>query len=132
VKSIQSSLLVFLAATVVVAGTPAASKNHPIEYNPNAEITIKGTVQEVVRHSVEGQVEIHLMVATEGHTVEVHLAPPYYLNWHQFRLRPGEDVEILAAKAKGEPHFLARRIKCGVRTLVLRDERGEPVWRKGR
>lgn len=97
-----------------------------------ADIELNGTVQQVVRHSIDGRAEIHLIVSAGGREVEVHLAPEYFLAWHQFQFYAGDKVEITATKAKVEPHYLARTVKCGSRTLVLRDERGIPLWKKSR
>ncbi len=102
------------------------------ETNPAADVVLNGTVQHVVRHSVDGRVEIHLIVFAGDREVEVHLAPVYFLAWYQFQLYAGDKVEIIATKAKVEPHYLARTVKCGSRTLVLRDERGIPLWKRGR
>lgn len=128
---IRSSAAAAVAGLFVLTIQAAASNSPRIEYNRKAEITINGTVDQVVHHSVGGHMETHLIVLSGGRPLEVHLGPPYFLRWHDFQCRPGQDVEIIASKAIGEPHYLARRIKCGVRTIVLRDERGMPVWKKG-
>jgi hypothetical protein len=99
------------------------------EYDPAREVVLKGIVQQVLRHCEEGQPGIHLIVSVGDRTVEVHLGPPHFLVWHQFRLQVGVKVEIVGAKARGQPHYLARSVKAGERTLDFRDERGMPLWR---
>lgn len=120
---------ILLSCVLMAPAFAERPRGGAIQYDPAKEVTIKGTVQQVLRHSVDGHVQIHLMVQTSGRTVEVHLGPPHILGWRGFRCRPGQPVEIIGAKAKDEPHLLARRITCGTRTLTLRDERGVPVWK---
>ena len=127
-KRVQFATVALVLGLCAVLGAKTPTGRTATDYDPAREVVLKGTVQQVVRHSEEGQPRIHLIVALGDRTVEVHLAPPQYLVWHQFLLQVGARVEIVAAKAKGEPHYLARSVKAGARTLDLRDERGAPLW----
>jgi len=113
---------------VLGAKAPTDQSKTAIEYDPTTEVVLKGIVERVLRHPGDRRPEIHVILSLGDRTVEVHLAPPHYLVWHQFQLCAGDKVEIVAAKAKGEPHYLARSVKAGARTLDLRDERGTPLW----
>jgi hypothetical protein len=125
--------LTCVSLAAIFAGVPSAQlpqDGRDVPAQP-AEVTISGEVHKVMKHSMNGQAEVHLLVTVDHRDVEVHLAPGYYLSWHQFQLRSGDRVEIAARKAVGESHFLARTIKSGSRSLTLRDQEYRPLWKKG-
>jgi hypothetical protein len=125
----------YLAAFLVCALGPASAQTRGESRGTprvaGSEVTIGGQIRRVVKHSVEGQAEVHLIVIGKERDVEVHIAPAYYLAWHQFQLHPGDRVEMVARRAAGEPHYVAREITHGVRTLALRDASYRPLWKKG-
>ena len=73
----------------------------------------------------------HLMVNTNKETIEVHIAPSWYLAEQEFEISPQDNVVIRGSRVKidGEEAIIAREIKKGDKTLVLRDENGVPMWR---
>jgi hypothetical protein len=95
-----------------------------------SEVVIRGEITKVVKHSVNGHAEVHIIVKTSEREVEVHIAPAYYLNWREFQLPVGVQVEVAARKAAGEPHFIARTIQCGARSLALRGRDYRPLWKR--
>ena len=119
-----------IVASFLIAQTPDAPSAGAPE-TTGEEVVLSGTIHRVVKHSKDGQAEVHILITTGDRDVEAHLAPAYFLSWRQFQLRAGEHVEIAARKAKGDPHYLARTITAGARTLKLRDEEYRPLWKKG-
>ncbi len=81
------------------------------------------------RGSSEG---IHLLVSTGTETVEVHLAPSWYLEEQNFDIAPEDEIAITGSRINldGEEAIVARKIKKGNETLFLRDENGFPLWRR--
>ncbi|HVA01441.1 MAG TPA: hypothetical protein VMV34_07280 [Terriglobia bacterium] len=105
-------------------------------YNPATETTVKGTVEEVKtvagRHGWHGT---HLTLKTEDKTLDVHLGPESFLKEKGFSLAKGDRVEVIGSKVnyKGGEAIVAREVKKGGETLVLRDAQGIPKWSmKGR
>ena len=74
---------------------------------------------------------IHLMVNTGQETVEVHLAPSWYLKDREFEITPKDKIVITGSRiiVDGKPAIIASQIEKGDRTLLLRDEDGFPMWR---
>ncbi|MGF1541893.1 MAG: DNA-binding protein [Pleurocapsa sp.] len=74
---------------------------------------------------------IHLIVDTGKETVEVHLGPSWYLEDQDFAIAPEDKIAITGSRINfdGEPAIIASQIKKGNDTLVLRDEKGIPLWR---
>lgn len=103
-------------------------------YNPANETTVKGTVEEVKtvsgRHGWNGT---HLTLKTGEKTVDVHLGPAAYLKEKGISFAKGDEIELTGAKAdfQGSEAILAREVKKGSETLVLRDSRGIPKWSRG-
>src|SRR5438874_340228 len=106
-------LLVFLA---VVFGAPArAQKNRtapasPPKYDLKTEAKFKGTVAD-------------LQLPPKG-------CPQAFLADMGFSLSKGDEIALTGSKVKqGEADLiLAREVVKGNDTLVLRDEKGSPVW----
>jgi hypothetical protein len=104
-------------------------------YNPANETTVKGTVEEVKtvtgRHGWNGT---HLTLKTADKTFDVHLGPAPFLKEKGFNFAKGDQIEVTGATAEfgGSEALLAREVKKGGETLVLRDAQGIPKWSRGR
>jgi len=61
----------------------------------------------------------------------IQLAPSTYLRQERLDLRPNETVTLKAAEVdrNGEKVFVGTEVKMNDRTVLLRDERGNPRWR---
>ena len=73
------------------------------------------------------------MIKTPQETIEVHVAPSWYLAEQDFEIDTEEKVIVIGSRINidGEEAIIAREIKKGDRTLTLRDENGFPMWRRG-
>lgn len=99
------------------------------KYDTTKEVTVKGTVEEI--REVPGQWEgTHLVVKTSTGTVLVHVAPSGFLKEMDTSFKAGDAIEVKGAKAPNttEEEILAREITVGNNTVVLRDDKGIPVW----
>lgn len=74
------------------------------------------------------------MVKTNQETIEIHLAPSWFLAEQDFAVTPQEKITVIGSRINidGEEAIIAREIKKGDRTILLRDENGIPLWRRGR
>ena len=104
-------------------------------YNPANEATVKGTVEKVKtvtgRHGWNGT---HLTLKAENKTFDVHLGPASFLKEQGFSLAKGDEIEVTGATTEsgGSEALIAREVKKGGKTLVLRDAQGIPKWSGGR
>jgi len=120
---------VALAALVAPGIWAQKTKDTGPKYDPTKEITVKGTVEEI--REVPGQWEgTHLVVKTSTGTVLVHVAPNGFLKEMDTAFKTGDVIEVKGAKAPNttEEEILAREITVGNNTVVLRDDKGIPVW----
>lgn len=131
-KRIAWMLLVLVAAMLTLA-TAAVAQGRI--YNVTTEQTVTGTIQQVDRiQPPEARGPwggIHLSLKQDGtEPLEVHLGPSWFLDNQESKLAVGDVVTILGSRVTldGKPVLIARTVTRGDETLVLRDERGFPMW----
>jgi hypothetical protein len=104
-------------------------------YNPKAEVTFQGTVEEVNRLGEEHMpgMGMHLTVKNGNESMEVHLGPVDFVE-KTMTFKEGDTVQITGSKVTmmGEQVVIAREIKKGDQVLKLRDPGGIPLWSGGR
>jgi hypothetical protein len=143
-----TSFALLAIATPLAAEEPIDKTEYPYCCNSDSELqrgrysrrsntekveTIDAEVVEVNRYSSRGRMSqgVHLLVNTGDDTVEVHLAPSWYLEERNFAIAPEDKIAITGSRidVDGESAIIARQIKKGNETLTLRDEEGYPLWR---
>jgi hypothetical protein len=103
----------------------------PPKYDVHTETKMRGTVEEVKLPPKGSEKEAaHLLVKTGTDTIDVYLCPKSFLDDMGVSFGKGDEIAITGSKVKqGEADLvLAREIVKGTDTLVLRDEKGNPVW----
>lgn len=125
-------LLGLLSATFAVnlgaQTTPdATARPRPsVGYDKAREITVTGTVQEVVAKSSPGSpVGLHILIAGSGGIVDAHIGP-YLAKDAQDALHTGLPVQIVGAMETlhGKNLLLARQLIFGGRMITVRNENG--------
>ena len=115
---------------------PAAPKA-PKVYNPQAVVTLTGTVVSVNRHApkLPGKPErVTMVLQTSQGAVKVHLGPAAYFDQQALKLAPGDQVEVKGVKVNRPKasNFIAGEVRKGDQVLKLRDDAtGLPLWPKG-
>ena len=103
----------------------------PPKYDVHAETKMKGTVDEVKLPPKGSEKEVaHLLLKTGTDTVDVYLCPKSFLDDMGVSFSKGDEIALTVSKVKqGEADLiLAREVVKGTDTLVLRDDKGNPVW----
>jgi hypothetical protein len=74
------------------------------------------------------------VLKTEQGDIPVFLAPDWYLTEQNISLKAGDQVEVTGSKIalNGNPTILARDLKLGDKSAILRNIKGFPVWLKGK
>ena len=92
---------------------------------------MKGTVEEVRLPPKGSEKEIaHLLVKNGTESVDVYLCPRSFLEEMGVAFSKGDEIAVTGSKVKqdGADLVLAREMVKGNDTLVLRDDKGNPVW----
>ncbi len=131
------TILLSVGLLAVAAGQSAGARGAR-NYNPRAEVRVKGVVQEV-QQLTRGKccTGTHLVLKTDTDALDafdVHVGPSSYVQQSQFSFAKGDALEVLGSKVTiaGKETLLAREVTKGERTLVLRDAQGIPMWSRGR
>ena len=115
--------------------TPAfgqkAPETSPPKYDPQTETKMKVKVDDVKLPPKGSEKEVvHLLVKNGPDTMDVYLCPKSFLDDMGVSFNKGDDIALTGSKVKqnGADLILAREVVKGDVTLVLRDDKGNPVW----
>jgi hypothetical protein len=99
------------------------------EYDPKAEVTIKGVVEDFHESKMRGDHPgLHIILKTDTETVEVHACPLQFMTDLEFPIVKGDALTVIGSRPGGEGIVIAREITKGQMSLTLRDKTGAPVW----
>ena len=124
-------LAVFSLLLWIAPLTAQKSSSTGPKYDLNTETKMKGTVDELRLPPKGSEKEVaHLMVKIGADTADVYLCPKPFLDDMGISFTKGDEVGLTGSKVKqGEADLvLAREVIKGNDTLVLRDEKGNPIW----
>jgi len=118
---------VFLVAIYIAR--PCAQSALP-KYDVATETKMKGTIQELKLPEKGAKEAARLTLKSGDSTIDVYLCPKSFLDDMGSTLAKGDEVSLTGSKVKqdGSDLILARELNKGSDTLVLRDDKGKPVW----
>ena len=125
------SFVLVMAFAVVFNLSAVAQQPPPPKYDLHSEAKIKGTVEELKLPTSESKKAIaELALKSDSGTVEIYLCPKAFLAEMGITFDKGDELEVTASKIKQASGdlFLAREVVKGNDTIVLRDDKGNPVW----
>jgi hypothetical protein len=125
------SEIALLALTMVFCVSPLAGQANLPKYDLATETKMKGTVQELKLPEKGSEKDsAHLLVKSGTDTLDVYLCPKSFLEDMGSTIAKGDEVSLTGSKVKqdGAEMILARELVKGNDTLVLRDDKGKPVW----
>ena len=122
-------LLVVLLPFSTFAQKNSSANGWP-KYDLKAETKIKGTIQQLRLFASGNHNILELVLQGKTQTSSVFLCPKSYLTAMGIELKPGDEVEVTGSKVQqnGSDVVLARELVKGNDTLVMRDDKGIPVW----
>jgi hypothetical protein len=99
-------------------------------YDPVKEITIQGTVEEVLTAQRGTMTGVHLKVRFVDKTFDVRLGSARFLKQKQFTFAAGDRIDVTGAtiSTKTGDALIAREVKKSDSVLVLHDAKSFPVW----
>ena len=121
-----SLAVVFTASDILAQGRRSAGRG-PANYSVAAEMTVKGTVEDVTPGPQQG---MHVTLKTSDATLELALGPSWYQTEKKYEIARGDQIDVTGAKSKvdGRDVLLVREIKKGSETMTFRDTKGFPMW----
>ena len=129
---LTGAMTLFTAASLVAsAPQQRAAGQTPRMYNVATEVTISGTIDDVITVSGAGsQGGVHLMLRTTSETLEIHVGPEWFMTQQKYKLAKGDAVSITGSRIKMDTteRVVAREVKKGAETMTFRDAKGFPKW----
>jgi hypothetical protein len=101
-------------------------------FDPSAIVTVTGSVVSESRiDRGMGHSGVHLLVKTADGEIPVHLGPDFWVDKQPVKLAKGDEITVKGSKITfdGKPAIIAETVTKGTTKLVLRDEKGTPVWK---
>ncbi len=129
---VKCRIPVFLIVALLWTAALAAQKpQSPPKYDVHSETKLKGTVEEVKLPPKGSEKDIvHLLVKSGTDVVDVYLCPESFLDELGITFNKGDEIALTGSKVAQQETslILAREVVKGTDDLVLRDEKGNPVW----
>jgi hypothetical protein len=124
-------------AVPAMAQTAKPVKRAPVapRYDARQEVTLKGTVEQVVTKPSKGTlVGTHLMLATSSGKVDAHLGVFALKGNGGMHVSAGESVTVVGVKTTTNKKevFLVRTVEAGGQTYTIRNEHGAVLTPAGR
>jgi hypothetical protein len=112
---------------------PNGTKYSRVKYDRAAEVTVIGTVDEVLDFDcpVTNTEGAHVVLRTADARIMVHIAPVSFLKQFGIELKKGEKLQVIGARMKdgeGGDTIIAREITSNEVVLGVRTPDGKPLW----
>jgi hypothetical protein len=135
----QRNFVVSLVLAVMMAWAVQVAYGQGMRgYNPNTEITVKGTVEAVKTIYFPGgggseQARrpfgpIHIDLKSDSGLFQVDLGPSSFMESKGFKFAKGDQIEVTGSKLQDKNAIIAREVKEGDKVLTLRNAQGTPEW----
>jgi len=124
-------LVLWLVANPVLAQKNTADEPVLPKYDSHTETKTKGVVDEIKEFSLANKREItELMVKSGNDTFRVFLCPKSFQDEMGVNFSKGDEISLTGSKVKLEDAevILGKEVVKGNDTLLLRDDKGNPVW----
>jgi hypothetical protein len=121
---------VILFSLIVLSSTFSLAQAAP-KYDVSTEGKFKGTVEDMKLPPKGSEKQIAYMTIKSGtDTIEIYLCPKSFIDDMGVSFAKGDEIAFTGSKVKeGDADMvLAREVVKGTDTLVLRDQKGNPIW----
>ena len=120
--------VLFTSLTLLLCSAFSIAQAAP-KYDPATEAKFKGTIEELKMPSKEKDIA-YLTIKSGTDTFEIYLCPKSFIDDMGVIFAKGDEIAFTGSKVKqGDTDMvLAREVVKGTDTLVLRDQKGNPVW----
>ena len=129
-QACRSRVLLSLAFAFLLPSLSAAQSGTP-KYDPSTETKMKGVVEELKLPPKGREKDIaYLLMKNGDQMVDIYLCPKSFMDEMGVTFTKGDEIAFTGSKVKQgeEEMILAREVVKGQDTLVLRDDKGNPVW----
>lgn len=124
--SFRTLILTFL--TLLLGSAFSIAQAGP-KYDTSTEAKFKGTIEELKLPPKDKDIA-HITIKSGTDTFDLYLCPKSFIDDMGVSFAKGDEVAFTGSKVKqGDADMiLAKEVVKGTDTLVLRDDKGNPVW----
>jgi len=124
--SFRTLILAFL--TLLLGSAFSIAQAGP-KYDTSTEAKFKGTIEELKLPPKDKDIA-HITIKSGTDTFDLYLCPKSFIDDMGVSFAKGDEVAFTGSKIKqGDADMiLAKEVVKGTDTLVLRDDKGNPVW----
>jgi len=130
-RSLRNKVFFSIVTFALACGAVLGAETAPPKYDLKTETKMKGTIEEVKLPAKGSEKEVvHLLVKNGDEVVDLYFCPKSFMDDMGVSFSKGDELSFTGSKVKyaGADLILAREVLKGADTLVLRDEKGNPVW----
>ena len=120
-----------IPSVLILFGALLFAQNGAPKYDASTETKMKGTVEDLKIPEKGHEKEIvHLVMKNGDQTLDIYLCPKSFIDEMGITFSKGDEISFTGSKITlgGSEMMLAREVVKGQDTLVLRDDKGKPVW----
>jgi len=124
--SFRKLILTFL---ILLLGSAFSIAQAGPKYDTSTEAKFKGTIEELKLPPKDKDIA-HITIKSGTDTFDLYLCPKSFIDDMGVSFAKGDEVAFTGSKIKqGDADMiLAKEVVKGTDTLVLRDDKGNPVW----
>jgi len=130
-RRVRNKVFLLIATFALACSAVLGAETPPPKYDLQTETKMKGTVDEVRLPTKGNEKEVvHLLMKNGDGMVDLYFCPKSFMDDMGVSFSKGDELSFTGSKVKyaGADLILAREVLKGSDTLVLRDEKGNPVW----
>ena len=127
----QRNTSFFLFGGLMLCASISMAQARSPKYDTATEAKLKGTVEELKLPPKGSEKDAaHLTIKAGADTFDIYLCPKSFMDDMGVSFAKGDEIAFTGSKVKdGEVEMiLAREVVKGTDTLILRDNKGNPVW----
>lgn len=128
--SVAHQTILLTSLTLLLCSAFSLAQAGP-KYDTSTEAKFKGTIEELKVPPKGKDKEIEYLTIKSGtETFDIYLCPKSFIDDMGVSFAKGDEIAFTGSKVKqGESDMiLTRELIKGTDTLVLRDQKGNPVW----
>ena len=125
---VSSRTLILTFLTLLLGSALSIAQAGP-KYDTSTEAKFKGTIEELKLPPKDKDIA-HITIKSGADTFDLYLCPKSFIDDMGVSFAKGDEVAFTGSKIKqGDADMiLAKEVVKGTDTLVLRDDKGNPVW----
>jgi len=125
---VSSRTLTLTFLTLLLGSALSIAQAGP-KYDTSTEAKFKGTIEELKLPPKDKDIA-HITIKSGTDTFDLYLCPKSFIDDMGVSFAKGDEVAFTGSKIKqGDADMiLAKEVVKGTDTLVLRDDKGNPVW----